>query len=78
MSKVGSFSRFTKRLATAPWWIEDTRRVVELERDEIQELTKRVELMSQTQLDALSLLTRAIDELNSRIQTLESPDQRPA
>lgn len=72
-----SITRFARRTATAPWLIEDTRTVVAQVRGELDQLRKQVEATGQTQLEALVLLTRAVDELNTRLQQLEDRPQPP-
>ena len=55
----------------APWLIEDTRVEIGKVRNEIDDLRKQVETAGQCQVEAMVLLTRALDELNLRVARLE-------
>ena len=77
MAGFSSITRFARRTATAPWLIEDTRTVVAQVRGEVEQLRKQVEAAGQTQVEALVLLTRAVDELNTRLQQLEDRREPP-
>ena len=77
MASLASITRLARRTATAPWTIEDTRTVVAQVRGEVEQLRKEVEAAGQTQVEALVLLTRAVDELNTRLQQLEDRRQPP-
>ncbi len=73
MPTIDSFLRFARRAATAPWLVEDTRAEVVVSRGAIDSLAGEFRAFSAAQLDAIALLTRAIDELNRRIERLERP-----
>ena len=49
--------------------------MVDAVRGEVEQLRKQVEATGQVQVEALVLLTRAVDELNIRMQNLENHRQ---
>jgi hypothetical protein len=74
MTQPGRASRFLHRLAEAPWLITDTHRVAYATAHELSVLeagmTATVEAAMQAQFEALTLLTRAVNELNDRLDEL--------
>ena len=51
--------------------------MVDAVRTEMEQLRKQVEASGQIQVEALVLLTRAVDELNSRLEGLEDHRHPP-
>jgi hypothetical protein len=76
MTSTGRASRLLRRIATAPWLITETHRMVAANATALKILDDRVtlnmEAASQAQLEALTLLTRAVSELNTRLQKLSN------
>ena len=76
MTQRDRTSRFLRRLAEAPWLITDTHTAVFKNARELTALEERLSALERTQLEALTLLTRAINELNSRLERVSGIEER--
>ena len=78
MTSTGRVSRALRRIATAPWLITETHSMVAANAAELERVSSNVDAASQAQLEALTLLTRAVSELNSRLEKLTSNPTEPS
>jgi hypothetical protein len=70
MTQTGRVSRLAHRLAAAPWLITETHRVVFATADELRVLEERITASTEAAFEALTLVTRAVNELNDRLDEL--------
>jgi hypothetical protein len=67
-----------RRVVEAPWLISETYRVVDGMNRELMSLRSEMQVASQVQFEALTLLTRAVNELNSRVEQLDKVGESSA
>lgn len=67
MANFQSLSRFGRRVAVAPWLIENSLSEIADLRSEFAALREDLNSISEAQTDALDLLARAIEDLSRRI-----------
>jgi hypothetical protein len=60
-----------QRLVSAPWQVEDTRRLALDSQSKIDEMRAELEAAARAQIEALAFLTRSVNELNRRLGELE-------
>jgi hypothetical protein len=70
MTQSDRIERYLSRVATAPWLISETHRLAVTNANTLQALQEQLDAASQAQLEALTLLTRAINELNGRLEKI--------
>jgi len=71
MSRVKRFGRFLRRLASSVNPVKSVYRVAVRTETQLAELRAIVEASSEAQLEAVSLLIRSINEINTRLEKLE-------
>lgn len=73
MAQADRISRYLHRMATAPWLITLTHGVANDTNVAVKALDERITALKkdmEAQFEALTLLTRAVNELNSRLQEI--------